>query len=138
MANGRDDRALAAVNERRKGFFRPSIQKALGALVVVLVTTSVGLVFTLRDLARSNAELIEDHDAKAHAEYPVEFKEFASLKERFNIHEREGQHKHAAIDKALAQDHETLRRMEEFMRKGGRYTRTPRSAPRGTWRGSAP
>ena len=117
-----NDRALDAVNRRRTGFFRPSLQNALGAFMVVLVTTSAGVVLNLRDIARGNAEQIEDHMQTAHAKHPVEREEVLALREQFNIHESKGKYKHAIIDKALEHEHEAIKKMQEFMDYGGRFS----------------
>ena len=115
-------KALDAVNQKPR-FFRPSIQNALGALLVVLVTTSFTVILGLRDSTRDNARDLHQHVNSAHAKHPVEWKEFDDLRDQFTAHAIDGKRKHALIDQSFQHEHEAIAELKAFMNKGGRFTR---------------
>ncbi len=121
MNEEQNRRALDAVNGKSRPL-RPSLQNALGALVVVLVTTSAGLVVSNRDTTRDNSRAIATHKEAAHAKHPVEWEQFDALRDAFREHEIDGKRKHALIDRELQHEHEALDELKRFMNEGGRFT----------------
>lgn len=123
MNDSQNSRALDAVNGKRPRFLRPSLQNALGALLVVLVTTSVGVVFTFWDNLRTLSELLARHLDYPHATQVVEWKEFDALRDQFELHENDGIRKHQMLNYQVQQMQRNVDELLEFKNAGDRFTR---------------
>lgn len=123
MNESRDHAALDAVNDKKTRFFRPSIQNALGAFMVMLVTTSAGVVLFVRDNTRDNTRAIEEHIKTPHASQVVEWKEFDALRDQFTSHSIDGKRKHALIDQAIKHERALSKDLTKFIGTGGHFNK---------------